>query len=117
MYCHKHLSRNEMAYQAIFNKMSSDSIPDEIKDLNKFKKILISKRIAFKKIAIMHRNEEFAKLKGSICNISIETASICNILPRPTDLKGLIVVKLKRDLQYTGYVYFEQAHPNVIYWH
>ena len=27
----------------------------------------------------------FAKIKGSICNIPIETASICNILLRPAD--------------------------------
>ena len=71
--CHKHLSRNEIPL---------DSIPDELKDLKKLEKILISKRIIFKKIAIMHRKGEFAKIKGSICNISIETANTCNILPR-----------------------------------
>ena len=63
----------------------------------------------------MHEKEELAKIKGSICNISIETANICNILPRTTDSNGLIVVKLKRDLKYRGYVYFEPVCPNVIY--
>ena len=38
----------------------------------------------------------------------------CNILPRPADSNGLIVVKSKRDLKYRGYVYFEPICPNVI---
>ena len=47
-------------------------------------------------------------------NIPIETANICNILPRPADSNRLIAVKLKRDLKYRGYVYFEPVRPNVI---
>ena len=56
----------------------------------------------------------FAKIKGSIYNIPIETANICNILQRPADSNGLIVVKLKWDLKYRGCVYFELVHPNDI---
>ena len=33
-----------------------------------------------KKIAIMHSKGEFSKIKGSICNITIETANICIFL-------------------------------------
>ena len=66
--CHKHLSRNEMPCQAAFNKKSLNPIPDELKDLNKSGKILIPRRIIFKKIAIMHGKGEFAKIKGSIIN-------------------------------------------------
>ena len=51
--CHKHLSRNEMSFQAVFNKMSLDHIPDELKDLKKLEKILISKKMIFKKIPMM----------------------------------------------------------------
>ena len=29
--CHKHLSRNEMSSQTVFNKMSLDPIPDELR--------------------------------------------------------------------------------------
>ena len=47
--CHKHLSRNEMPCQAVFNKMSLDPIPDELKDLKKLEEILISKIITFQK--------------------------------------------------------------------
>ena len=90
--------------QAVFNRTSLDPIPDELKDLKKLEKILISRGIIFKKIAIMHRKGEFAKSKGSICNIPIETANICNILASHADSNELIVVKLKRDLKYRDYV-------------
>ena len=33
----------------------------------------------------MHGKVEFAKFKGSVCNISIEATIICHILPRPAD--------------------------------
>ena len=65
--------------------MSLGSIPDELKNFKKMEKILLSKRIIFRKIAIMHAKGEFAKIKGSICNIPIETANICNIFPRFSD--------------------------------
>ena len=82
-----------MPCQAAFNKMSLDPIPDELKDLKKLEKIFIPKRIIFKKIAVIHGKEEFSKIKGGICNIPIEAANICNILPRPVDSNGLIMVK------------------------
>ena len=47
----------------------------------------------------MHRKGEFAIIKGSIWNIPIEAANICNILPRPADSNGLTVMKLKQDLK------------------
>ena len=43
--CHKHLSRNEMPCQAVFNIMRLNPIPDELKDLKILEKYLISKRI------------------------------------------------------------------------
>ena len=45
--CHKHLSRNEMPCQAVFNKMSLDPIPDELKDLKKLEKKFTSKGAIF----------------------------------------------------------------------
>ena len=58
--------------------MSLHYIPDELKDLQKIEKILIYKRMKFK-----NERGEFATIKGSICNIHIERASVCDILPRP----------------------------------
>ena len=58
-------------------KMSLDSILDELKDLKKLEKILIFMRIILKKIEIMQKKREFAKIKGSICKVLIEAANIC----------------------------------------
>ena len=113
--CHKHLHKNEIPCQTVCNKMALDVMPDELRYLRKLEKVLISKRLLFKKIAIMHGKGEFSKIKGSICNIPVEAANICNILPRPAVSNGLIVVKLKRDLKYRGHVYFEPVRPNIIY--
>ena len=57
----------------------------------------------------------FFKMNGNICNILIEAAEICNILPRPAVSNGLIVVKLKRDLKYRVHVYFEPVRLYIVY--
>lgn len=77
--CHKHFCRNKMSCQAVFNRISLDPILRELKDLKKLEKILISKRMILKKLAIMQRKAKFAKIKGSICNIPIEATNTCNI--------------------------------------
>ena len=55
----------------------------------------------------MHEKRKSTRLKGSICNILIEAANICNIFPVLTDSNKFVVVKLKRDLKYRGYIYLE----------
>ena len=102
------------------NKTALDSLPEELKTLEKLEKALISKRILFKKVAVMVDQESssnggFSKLKGRICNIPIKTANIFNILSRPAVSNGLVVVKLKRDLKYRGHVNFEPVRPHIIY--
>ena len=112
---HKHLNKNEIPCQAVCTKMALYPIPDVLKNLKKLEKVLICERILFKKIAIMHGQGEFSKIKGCICNIPIEAPNVCNILPRPAVFNGLIVVKLKRDLKYRAHEYFEPVPPHVIY--
>ena len=63
----------------------------------------------------MHEKRKLARLNGSIYNILTEAANICNIFPIFTDSNKFVVVKLKRDLKYRGYVYLELLWPNVIY--
>lgn len=57
---------------------------------------------------------QFPKLKGAICNVPMETESVCTTLPRGSDSNGIIMAKLKRKLMYTGHVLFEGVRPNVI---
>ena len=61
--------------------MAQDLMRDELRHLKELENALISKTVLFKKTATMHRKSEFSKIKGSICNISIETANMWNILP------------------------------------
>ena len=55
------------------------------------------------------------KLKGALCNVPIDVVDICNTLPRPADSNGIVIVKLKRKLQYRGHVYFESVRPDIIF--
>ena len=61
--CRKYLFKIEIPCQTVSNIMALDPRPDELKDFFKeLEKVLISKRILFKKIAIMHGKSEFPKL-------------------------------------------------------
>ena len=62
----------------------------------------------------MHGKGEFAKIKGSIWNIRVETDTVFNVLPRPINNNGLVLVKLKCHLRYQ-YAYFEPAGLSAIY--
>ena len=53
-----------------------------IKWLQRIKKVLTSKGTLPKKIGVMHEKGEFSKIKKSVWNVLIETASTCNILPK-----------------------------------
>ena len=54
-------------------------------------------------------------MKGTICNIPVIEVDVnCNTLPRPTDSNGLLIVKLKRKLEYESHVIFEAVRPALI---
>ena len=61
--CLKHLNKNEIPCHTVCNKMALAPIPDELKSLKQLEKVLILKRILFKKIAIMHEKGDFSKIK------------------------------------------------------
>ena len=54
------------------------------------------------------------KIKGAICNILVECDQTCNILPRPPERSGIILLKLKRKLEFRSHVYFQAVHPQVV---
>ena len=58
---------------------------------------------------------QFHTLKGSICNIPVNTSDIIIALPHGVDSNGLVVVKLKRKLSYRGHVYFEAVRPESVH--
>ena len=89
--CQKHFNKNEIPSQAVCNKMAFRSytrwVEKNEKKKKKIRKKIIFKRILFRKINF--GKGELRKINGSICNIPIETANICNILPRPAVSNGL----------------------------
>ena len=54
------------------------------------------------------------KIKGAICNIPVDCDQTCNILPRPPERSGIILLKLKRKLEFRGHVYFQPVRPQVV---
>ena len=100
MTCHKSILKKRTPCQGVSNKLDREVAPKQLENLKKLEQVLISKRILLKNVAIMHRKVEFAKIKGDICNIPLETDTVCNVLPRPINNNGLVLVKLKRHLRY-----------------
>ena len=56
----------------------------------------------------------FLKLKGRVCNVTLDTVDISDVLPLGGDSKGLVVIKSKLKLTYRGYVYFEAVRPDLL---
>ena len=55
------------------------------------------------------------KVKGGICNIPISKIDInFKSPPRNADSNGIIVVKLKRKVEYRGHVLFEPVRIRII---
>lgn len=87
------------------------NLPNQFCDI--LEKILISKRLFFKNVAIMPKDKS-AKIKGSIRHTSVEVMDRSTLLPRETNSSGLSIVKLKRKLEYRGHVYFGLLHPDIV---
>ena len=108
--CDKYLKKSEIPPQAVWNKLDIIDLPNEIQCLNRLEQILISKRILFKKIAVMPKGQQ-QKIKGAICNVPIQVEAVNNCLPQGIDSSGVLFVKLKRKLAYRGHVVFESVRP------
>lgn len=108
--CHNKLIKGNIPCQAVSNKLALYNFPTDMQNIRHLERVLIAKRLLFKKIAIMPKGQ-FPKLKGVICNVPINSENVCNTLPRPADSNGLVMVRLKRKLAYSGHVYFEAVRP------
>ena len=51
------------------------------------------------------------KMKGAICNVPINAADICNVLPRGMDNNGVVRVALKKKMCFKSNVYFQPVRP------
>ena len=93
--------------------MSVDEIPVELAFLEKLEQILIAQRIVFEKIIVMPKGQQ-KKVSGAICNVPVNCDQTCKVLPRPPERSGIIMLKLKRKLEFRGHVYFQAVRPQII---
>ena len=77
------------------NKLELYDFPEHLRDIKNLERILISQSILFSKISIMLKGQ-FPKLKGMICNIPIQTESVCDTLPRLISDSNILFIKLKK---------------------
>ena len=54
------------------------------------------------------------KIKGAICNIPVQCDAICKTLPRSPERSGIIMLKLKRKLQFRSHVFFQAVRPQFV---
>ena len=52
--------------------------------------------------------------KGALSSIRVEHVDVSSLLPRTADSNGLVIVKLKRKLEYRGHVLFEPVRTRFI---
>ena len=90
----------------MYSNLYVDEIPPELSVLHKLEQVLISQRIVFEKIVIMPKGQQ-RKIKGAICNVPVDCEQTCRDLPRPPARSGIIMLKLKRKMEFTGHVYFQ----------
>ena len=111
--CHSKLLKNKIPAQAVCNDLSICNVPERFSDIRKLEKIIISKRILFKKVTIMPKGQA-PKMKGAICNVPINAADICNVLPRGMDNNGVVRVALKKRMCFKSNVYFQPVRPSFV---
>ncbi|XP_015764283.1 PREDICTED: uncharacterized protein LOC107343234 [Acropora digitifera] len=111
--CHTKVLKGNVPCQAVCNKLCVDELPPELSLLEKLEQILIAQRIVFEKIIVMPKGQQ-RKIKGAICNVPVECDQTCKILPRPPERSGIIMLKLKRKLEFRGHVYFQAVRPEVV---
>ena len=102
--CAQKWNKNQIPCQAVCNKLQIYDFPIELRCIHQLERVLIARRLQFKEVTIMPKGQS-PKFKGAICNVPIDVASTCNTLPCPGDSNGLIIVKLKKKLEYRGHVY------------
>ena len=111
--CVKKLNKNSIPCQAVCNMLEVCELPKEFRDIRRFERVLVARRLLLKKINIISKGQS-PKLKGALCNIPIDVVDVSNTLPHPADSNGIIIVKLKRKLQYIRHVYNKSVRPNFI---
>ena len=77
--------------------------------LSSLEKLRINTNIpvyGIEKIVVMPEGRQ-RKVKGTKWNVPVECDQTCNQLVRPSDRSGIIMLELRRKLQFRGHVLFQ----------
>ena len=66
--CNKSLKKKFIPCQTVSNKLGINFSPKEFESIHKLERVLVSRRILFKKVVIMPKGK-LPKIEGSLCNI------------------------------------------------
>ena len=102
--------KGKVPCRSVSNKLEVYNFPSDFRGIWKLEKALTAKRFLLKKITVMAHGQ-MEKISGTICNIPIGTTNVTNMLPQPADSNGLVIIKLKRKLEYHGNILFEPVRP------
>ena len=105
--------KGKIPCQAVSNKLEIFNLAEKFAFVRRLEMVLVAKRIFFKKIAIISQGQS-PKIRGTLCNIPVENIFDIYILPRPADNNCLIIVKLKRKVEYKGHVISESVRPHFL---
>ena len=111
--CSSKVKQGKIPCQAVINNMYVDDTPVQLASLEKLEHILIAQRIVFEKIIVMAKGHQ-RKVKGALCNVPVECDQTRSLLPRPPERFGIIMLKLKRKLQFRGHVYFQAVRRHFV---
>ena len=102
-----------MPFQSVKNGLKLDPVPSQLSRLHKLESILVAQRYCFQKLVIMPKGQQ-QKIKGAVCLIPVDCNTVYENLPRPPSESGILMVKLKRKLQYHCHQYFEPVRPQAL---
>ena len=108
--CHLKAKKEQIPCQAVCNKLDIDEMPSELEALRKLESVLVAQRLVFQNIVVMPKGQQ-KKIRGAICNVPVNCDTVCQSLPQPSELSGVILLKLKRKLEYSGHQYCEAVTP------
>ena len=76
----KKIKKRRASCQAVCIVLQVSHHLHEFRDIGRLEKVLIARRLLFKKITIMPKSEP-SKLKSAICNVPVDVADPCNTVP------------------------------------
>ena len=114
--CHLKAKKGHIPCQSVCNKLDIDEMPSELEALGKLGSVLVAQRLVFQKIVVMPNSQQ-KKIRGAICSVPVNCDTVCQSLPQPSELSGIILLKFKRKLKYSGHQYCKAVRPEFVKMH